>query len=122
MTRRQQGRVPHQEPAPITPSTSPRIHTGEDAVAVALEVAAILESPVEGFPELRDVRRAASAARRIIEAELEPADEDRVLGALGKWASSTGLPEWTLEAILWELTDQVPDGTLHAGREQRARR
>ena len=37
-----------------------------------------------------------------------------MLGALARWASSTRLPDWTLEAILWELTDQPPDGTgLH---------
>ncbi len=76
----------------------------EDPAAVATAVAAILDSRVEDVPfAVGDCIRARSATRRIIEANLSPADEDRLLRALASWAARAPLPLWTLQAIEVEL-------------------
>jgi hypothetical protein len=80
----------------------------EDVGVVRELVAQILDAPgPEGVPEpLAEVGRFQSAARRIIEANLEPEDEQRLLFELYKLAKDTAeLVELAVKGIDWELAE-----------------
>lgn len=101
----------------------------EDVGTVRELVAQILDAPApQGVPEpLAEVGRFQSAARRILEANLEPEDEQHLLFELYKLAKDTAEPvELAIGGIDWELSvaaDVSPSpkrGWVAAQRQLRA--
>jgi hypothetical protein len=81
----------------------------EDGRSVAEAVAQILDtSDREHHPAIGELVRIRSATRRVIEADLDAADEDRLLRGIAAQAVKAQLPMWALDAILAELRDPEP--------------
>jgi hypothetical protein len=78
----------------------------EESGAVAVAVAAILDTPLPDVPGvLADIARLRSATRRVLEGGLPFEEEERFLRPLARLAARCELPLWALDAMLTELRD-----------------
>jgi hypothetical protein len=94
----------------------------ENGASVGEVVATILDAFVPETPlELQDVVRIRSATRRVLEADLPPEDEDRLLAGLARQAARSPLPLWALEAMEAEILEPEPPELLPRDVVGRAR-
>jgi hypothetical protein len=103
-----------------TPQQGRNRSDSEDVSTVGQLVAAILDGVVGDLPaEIAEIVKLRSATRRVLEAGLAPADEERFLRALARQAARSALPLWSLQALEAELIE--PDPPMLLPREAVAR-
>jgi hypothetical protein len=94
----------------------------ENVTTVGAAVAKILDAAVPDTPlELQDVVRIRSAVRRVLEADLAPEHEDRLLAGLARQAARSPLPLWALAAMEAEILEPDPPALLPSDVVGRAR-